>query len=65
VLGPRDPYPAFEQAPRLQPVLQLRGRRELIAGIVRHALLHIAPQIDRIHEVVEQRDVTRNLELLR
>ena len=65
MLGWRDRGPVFEQAPGPKPVFQLRWRREFIAGIVRDALLNIAPQIERIREVVEQRNIDRNRELLR
>ena len=56
---------AFEQAARLKPMSQPRGRSELIAGIVRGGLLHEPPHVERIHEVVEQCKVARDRELFR
>ena len=61
----RDVDTAFEQAASLKPISQLRGRSELIAGIVRGAPLHVPPHVERIHEVVEQREVARDCELFR
>jgi hypothetical protein len=63
MFGLGDVRAVFEQAASLKPTSQLRGRGEFIAGVVRHTPFQVPLQVDRIHEVVEQREVAGDSEL--
>ena len=44
---------------------ELRWRLQFVTGLMRDALLDVAAQVDRVHEIVQQRDIARNRELFR
>jgi hypothetical protein len=60
MLGGRDLCAAFEKAARPKPFPKLRRRCELIGRLMCCAALDISPEVNRVHEVVQQSGVARN-----
>jgi hypothetical protein len=61
VIGGRDSRVGPEQAASAHPLRQQQRGRDLIAAIMQSAIFHIPALVERVHEIIEQRQLRRHV----